>query len=259
MRLNETLSVILTQPAGCKLGGHRDEVLERWDDICREARVPFTVVEPIAGEIHGQLLERLWREAVYDALDGGGSVLVSEVDFVPERRHFRVLESLPETGLLLAPYSTRIYQPGSDVIQQPGTIALHSAPPLDGQGPRIPLVGAWFVLLRPGAWVRNVPLDWLGAAGPFNDAANHAYLELAKLPEKQRPPVLWLRPRDLHPLGHGIEYEGLGAHLFFARHADDPDDAVCCWPELPQPLTGRLIRRGYQRFLSGTFEAFARR
>lgn len=237
------LKVYLTAPAGAQLGGHRPTVERLWAKASHAAETTFDIVENRSGEIHGELLSRLWVERVYEDLESGQDVLLSEIDFIPYTDTVQRLDRVP--NMVLVRYLTRIYQPDADVRREPGVFRAHHF----DEARRVPLVGPWLMKLPAlGDWWRKIPRDWLAQGGPFNDAANLAYVRLRE--SEIDHPIIWLKHLDVHPLIHGADYRRIGVHVFFARALDLPDNHIICWPETTQPLTAGIHRHNLTRLLS---------
>lgn len=245
------LKTYLTHYLDSNLGGHLPEIRHRWGRAAAEAGAPLAVVKSRPYETHGDLLCRIWNDYAYDDLRNGSDVLISETDFVPDPAIYQTLEDMP--GFVFAHYLTRDYQRGDSVEAKPGRLQRHAirVPGPDDKVAELPLTGAWFMKFPAGAWAKQVPFDWLGAASRFNDAANFAYVRL--LESKVRDiPIGFLKPTDLWHMVHGVDYPGLGAHMFFSRGLDEPDDTVICWPDCKPGLTAGRHREGIRRFLQST-------
>lgn len=247
------MRIILSHPRNVKSTDFVQPLSIRWAKAVRPHGV--SIFEPQLSENHGALLSRLWLSEIRPALEDGENVLVSELDVVPDPLLAARLAALEkaEPRFVFSQYVTRIYQPGSSVKLKPGKLKRHEQTfPGPTDNPRdfltVPLIGPWFMWFPHGDWVAKVPDYWLDAAGPFNDAANLALAHLRAA--GVTIPATVMRGQDLWPLAWGVEYPGLGAHLFFMRHLDDPDDATVCWPECNPGLTGKDVRDAYAKALN---------
>lgn len=238
------LKIYITKPHGSKLGGLEQKLQERWRLAANDSKTEIEFVEAEKHEIHGQLLTRLWvTRALHDLTSGGEDVLISEIDMVPTREIVSTCDNLfiGDVDLACAPYVTRVYQPGESPSRAPGELTFH-------QVANQMLAGPWFLYLNmPAHDAGRLSDDWLGAAGPYNDAANLAPHRLLEV--QPNAIVSYIPTVDAYPTIHGTRHKGIGTHGFFARALDLADDEVICWPEQPSSLTAGEHRRHFQHLL----------
>ena len=170
----------------------------RWQKVAQQTGgLSFIKAEP--GENHGMLLTRIWQEILNsdDPLQ-----VISELDFIPyDTFNGEMKQILLQSPALFLEYVTR---------EEDLQLRRHG-----------PLSGAWLLGFNRDLASPDLPLDWLAAAGPFNDAANNAY---SRFPEN--PDTVFEEGHDEAPASLGLEYSGLGYHCFFHRHFADPLETV---------------------------------
>ena len=230
----------ITGPKG-DLGGLRPALEKRWNLTAKDSEADVAYVEPLDNEFHGDLLTRLWVTEIRDSSDP--EHIISEIDFIPVRTDLRQFSKGP-LHLIGTHYVRREYPaPGAspesrgdlrlsswksgemDPLKSPGALKTYEQ---DG----IPLIAPWFLYLR--MTPRNLdhlpPETWLGAAGPYNDAANlalKAALDAGFVTDE--PDWGLVQGQDAWPVVHGVRYPRLGTHAFFASSFGAPADKELCW------------------------------
>ena len=252
------LQVWITRPHGAKLRDLTPALERRWTMAAKyltDFGHPTTVhfCEALPGEIHGEFLTRLWVTEIRDHDDPFH--VISEIDFNPQRLALvRLFRDATSCALrLVAPaYVTRDYLPEQHPARDQGVVRSYRAS-ADPQDP-VHLMAPWFVYLdlRDREHVLRLPETWLGASGPFNDAANTALVTALEAGFLSTHPRNWglLFHRDAWPAVHGVRYPRIGTHYFFARALDQPDDSVICWPDHKDSLTAGEHYRNIRRLIN---------
>jgi hypothetical protein len=184
-----------------------------WRKTADSLGASLVFYEPGPFNIHGEVLERVWADIRYDIVRNGNPdhlYIISEIDFVPYPAGLKVFADMAREGARAGYFAPYVNRDASQV-------------PVD----HWPLTGAWFLALN----LKNVtswpPTYWLAAGGPYHDAANMALqnaLASGFLTEENVVRLAW---RDLWGTGGpmSLELPGLGTHLFFSAHFEDPPDA----------------------------------
>lgn len=176
-----------------------ERVIARWEKLAGTLDAKLEIVEPKLYEIHGELLTRIWSMIRQDPKD---THLISETDFSPSRMLLSLIKN---------PRAATFTEFGNR--DGPTHEFLHYDP----------LTAPWFMILNPSRFRTEPRLDWLGAAGPFNDAANYAYLNGVLDGCFFGDEVVVLRTFD-HPSIRGAHY-AFGTHFMWLRHWHDPPNS----------------------------------
>lgn len=208
------MKIYLTRPRG-PMHKFEQAFIAHWHGVSTllSGNPPY-LLENNLHETHGELLTRLWN----DLRGEKEAILISESDFWPFADEVDDLIRSAQRRQLAAcftPLSRRDTPDCSERVLEP-------------------LVAPWFILLHPSFFKAQPPLDWLRQGGPFNDAANLAYLRGVEAGCFLQHNVKWLTPlNSLGPKISGCQTKYLhGVHSFFTRHWNDP------------PAT-RLLPNGY--------------
>jgi len=174
--------------------------------IIKKWRCQYNNVEVVQAEnfeIHGDLLTRIWSE-VRSCDDP--DIIISESDFIP---FAAITGSKPKLAALFVTFA-------------------HQHLNFPRITNCIPYSGAWYMQFNRSLFRAEPDLNWLSASGPFNDAANFAYLRghLSGCFD-------WTNSTIINPQNTVYGEEKLrclrypfGAHLFWARHWNEPDKVL---------------------------------
>jgi hypothetical protein len=201
----------------------------------------FEIISSNPGEIHGELLTRLWITRILPSKDS--EHLISEIDFVPNKYALLRLQSTADAAdarLLGTIYCTRSYpEPKFSTTASKGKIKAHHT----DASRSTPLLAPHFLYINLDS--SHLPREnWLAQGGPFNDAANlgiqYALEDGFLRNDKAGQPLnyAFFAYRDGWPLVHGLFYPRVGWHTYFGGYLADPAlDKVICWSDNHVPLT----------------------
>lgn len=185
-----------------------NKLLLRWQEIAATRGADYERVQPASYQIHGELLTRIWNEIRQDSKDD--IHLISESDFFIHRKG----EELDHIIARMRRLNRAAFFCAFGRRDPPDFKFTHLEP----------LTAPWFMIFNKPAFKAMPRLDWLGAAGPFNDAANLAFCRAAEDGAFFRSQCLFGEGVD--PDGYrGISYD-FGTHLMWLRHWNSPTDVL---------------------------------
>lgn len=214
------MKIIITRPAQ-PIHKFEQKFLDHWAQVSDLLGTKPVIVQNEPYETHGALLTRIWN----DLRTCKEPILISESDFWAYAdevedllRHAQRLQR----AACFTPLARRLAHPlpsGMAPTDALGSLKFYE-----------PLVAPWFMLLLPSNFQADPPLTWLQAAGPFNDAANCAYLRGVEAGAFLEHNVKWLqKTKALGPVIRGntavIQYLH-GTHFFFTRHWHDNPETL---------------------------------
>lgn len=177
--------------------------LDRWNALSSFATVNIVPAAPY--EIHGELLSRIWNSI---RSDPEPVHLISESDFWYANSalllHERMMLSKRNKALQICTSFHRDTLPDHPI----SSLA--------------PLTAPWWILIDKSKLLAPLPVNWLDAAGPRNDAANLAYLRGVESGSFYEHTVSLVLPHDVSPnYFRGANYT-FGTHFMWTRHWSAP-------------------------------------
>jgi hypothetical protein len=187
------MKVFITRPAQ-PLHPLEERIISLW----RRQYDNVEVIQAEPFEIHGDLLTRLWSDI---RSSDEPEIIISESDFVP-------LPTIAWPPNIAAVFTTYCHQ--------------HLSFPTIT--PCRPYSAGWYMRFNRSLFKAEPALDWLSASGPFNDAANFAYLRAHLTGVLDWSNSLLIEPMNTF---HGKELlrclrYPFGTHLFWTRHWYEP-------------------------------------
>lgn len=205
------MRIIITRP-NQPIHKFEQKFLDHWQKVSELFGTKPVVVQNEPYETHGALLTRIWN----DLRTLKEPILISESDFwayadeVEDLLHHATRLSRAAVFTPLA----RRQAPAPPSGMALGEVKLYE-----------PLVAPWFMLLLPQNFRADPPLTWLQPAGPFNDAANCAYIRGVEAGAFLQADIKWVqKTRALGPTA-ALQYLH-GTHFFFTRHWHDQPDTL---------------------------------
>lgn len=229
------MRIFVSEPVAVSPCRVTDRLRARWE---RLAGPRLQMHNALNGrEIHGARLVRLWTDLFVAERSGRGEpdrkYLITESDFIVEPAFMEKLQAWPwpDTCAILARYQMRDEKTGLELKSWEG------------------LVGAWFLalnLMKIGTPILRWPhLDWLRAAGPYNDAANVAAKEAVKCGFLRENQIRWLdgvaRTEGMLGVDYSLDGEPVGCHTFFSREFSAPKDRILFYQTKPPYTAGEHV------------------
>jgi len=246
------MQIWISCPRETTLAGLKPALFKRWAQSAQFAtkngvETGVHLLEPLPNEIHGEFLTRLWSTEILESPDD--EHLISELDFLPYRDTVLRIATTARAGgfdLLGVPYVRRVYSPDQSTRLHSGKVETYEQ---DG----LPLLGPWLLYLNLAKHrTLHLPqMDWLGAAGPFNDAGNLALHSLRASGFLTETNFALLPAKDAFPLIHGTQYPRVGIHTFFAREYDAPADKEILGFGCKEPLLAGTHLNNVRRLVKG--------
>jgi len=191
------MKVFLTRP-NAPIHPLEERIIRVW----RRQYDNVEVIQAEPFEIHGDLLTRLWSDI---RSSDDPDIIISESDFIPQP----TINWPPGTAAVFVTFAHQ-----------------HLAFP--AILPCRPYSAGWYMRFNRSLFKSEPDLNWLNASGPFNDAANFAYLR-AHLTGV----IDWSSSVLIDPNNRSFGAEKLrclrypfGYHLFWTRHWHEPNKVL---------------------------------
>jgi len=192
----------ITEPHGVA-SPLQDALKARWTRLAPNTCIEFVTAK--RGEIHGELLTRIWALILADK--EFSQHLISEADFLLEDATSIVMYEA------LLDCRKAIFVP--NCVRHPDTLELK---------PLFPITAPWLLGFNKELLdLYQLPFDFLAAGGPCNDAANLAFFNSMEVMFDGNFYIIPAKDARKHGI-LGISYPGIGYHCFWNReYLSSPD------------------------------------